>query len=767
MIRHRVFILGIAIVIFCLGAIIPAHAQSVLDTFRIVSTSQLPGDSVAVKFYIANHTKEVGALNFIIGFDSTYISPAYLPDHDHIYSDMTERGIIGDYIDRYGTLFHLTQFYFTQNNIVSQESSISGVFMADFYHQCIDSLSFPYDSVGIWDYLPIGSGNVFQIWFHVKPDAPLGGSAEIYLYNEEGVGGRKNQYSDTTGTAVISPTLVSGHIKFEGGPGPEENKPPYFTQPAQTVFNVTQGGTVQFAVAAADSNAGQPLTLSMTSGPSGASFQSANGNGSVSSTFTWTPNYSQVGSFNALFRVVDDSSASAQLAVTINVETEPVENDYLFTTSKEGGYIEGGIPGAVDVSVPVNLSDLNVLYGVEFDVAYNYTVMTLDSVIPSDRLENFEVYSDVIGAGIMRVVSFGLNNETVQPPTESSAIFYCWFSIFSTASPGMYPFTLSNGRASLEPGVASHELEVDSAGFVAVDRFGDVNLDTHIDVGDLVTVVGYIIGDYSLDTRQFRAGDVNADLYVNVVDLVAIINVIFTGSPAPFPKSVYAGEPAEIEIVVSDRFSDGIAVGANLPVDIAGVQFDLKYDPDDIELGNPELTEFTEDLEFRYSDIGEGLMRVLIFFPPSNRERIIEAGSDELVWVPVYGRCFAEPGEGSVTLENTVLSDPNGQEIPVAKSVTQLPATFQLSQNYPNPFNPETRISFSINGQGIQPVRLVVYNILGQKVATLLDKELAPGNYETTWDGTNSSGEKQASGVYFYSLSVGNSRETKKMVLAK
>jgi len=62
---------------------------------------------------------------------------------------------------------------------------------------------------------------------------------------------------------------------------------------------------------------------------------------------------------------------------------------------------------------------------------------------------------------------------------------------------------------------------------------------------------------------------------------------------------------------------------------------------------------------------------------------------------------------------------------------------------------------------------LDVYNILGQKVTTLLDDNLAPGSYQVTWDGTSSSGEKQASGVYFYNIVVGESRETKKMVLAK
>ena len=114
-----------------------------------------------------------------------------------------------------------------------------------------------------------------------------------------------------------------------------------------------------------------------------------------------------------------------------------------------------------------------------------------------------------------------------------------------------------------------------------------------------------------------------------------------------------------------------------------------------------------------------------------------------------------------------MLSDPYGQEISVLNKGGQLPTSFSLRQNYPNPFNPETRISFSINGQETQSVELSVYNILGQKVSTLLSSNLAPGEYDVSWDGTSSSGEKQAYGIYFYTLTVGDRRDTRKMVLTK
>jgi hypothetical protein len=94
-----------------------------------------------------------------------------------------------------------------------------------------------------------------------------------------------------------------------------------------------------------------------------------------------------------------------------------------------------------------------------------------------------------------------------------------------------------------------------------------------------------------------------------------------------------------------------------------------------------------------------------------------------------------------------------------------LPKTFDLSQNYPNPFNPTTVIKFSLPRRC--SANLEIYNILGQRVAVLVDKELAAGYYELQWNGTNSSGGQVGSGVYFYHLRAGDFVSSKKMVLLR
>ena len=85
--------------------------------------------------------------------------------------------------------------------------------------------------------------------------------------------------------------------------------------------------------------------------------------------------------------------------------------------------------------------------------------------------------------------------------------------------------------------------------------------------------------------------------------------------------------------------------------------------------------------------------------------------------------------------------------------------------NYPNPFNPETTITFSLPDK--QHVRLSVYNIKGQKVASLINSACERGENSIVWKGIDDNGKDQASGVYFSRLEYGNKTEIKKMLLLK
>lgn len=128
-----------------------------------------------------------------------------------------------------------------------------------------------------------------------------------------------------------------------------------------------------------------------------------------------------------------------------------------------------------------------------------------------------------------------------------------------------------------------------------------------------------------------------------------------------------------------------------------------------------------------------------VFFNPYNTNEI---------WVTSFGN-----GMKMGTLVATGISDFSSND-------EQLPTNPTLSQNYPNPFNPTTHFRFTI--ADLRFVTLAVFDLVGREVATLVNQEMSPGNYEATFDGTG-----LTSGIYFYRLQAGEFVQTRKLILQK
>ncbi len=124
-----------------------------------------------------------------------------------------------------------------------------------------------------------------------------------------------------------------------------------------------------------------------------------------------------------------------------------------------------------------------------------------------------------------------------------------------------------------------------------------------------------------------------------------------------------------------------------------------------------------------------------------------------------YGKTEAE------MRDNLALAVQKQKVLTNVEADIERPLDYILRQNYPNPFNPTTKINFSIPSVGANccsPVQLKVYNILGNEVATLINEEKNPGNYEVDFNA-----EDLPSGIYFYRLTVGERSLAKKMILMK
>ncbi|MEZ5357591.1 MAG: T9SS type A sorting domain-containing protein [Candidatus Zixiibacteriota bacterium] len=133
----------------------------------------------------------------------------------------------------------------------------------------------------------------------------------------------------------------------------------------------------------------------------------------------------------------------------------------------------------------------------------------------------------------------------------------------------------------------------------------------------------------------------------------------------------------------------------------------------------------------------------------------------DFIFVDVNGRTYVPGFSGR--LDYNVLS--GGGIILDVGDDGVMPDVFSLSQNYPNPFNPTTRIDYSLAHGG--HVAIEVYNVLGQRVNTLVDADQSAGQHTAIWDGDDSAGEAVASGIYLYRMITDEFVETRKMVLMR
>ncbi len=138
------------------------------------------------------------------------------------------------------------------------------------------------------------------------------------------------------------------------------------------------------------------------------------------------------------------------------------------------------------------------------------------------------------------------------------------------------------------------------------------------------------------------------------------------------------------------------------------------------------------------------------FWPPTGRLQFSNA--DATVFIPRHNMpiCFS-PSLTSV------------REIPGSDDTR--PTEFALSQNYPNPFNPDTYIEFGLSRAA--HVKIDVFNIVGQRVRTLVDEEMKSGRYVADWDGKDEQGNSVSSGIYFYRMQADDFSDMKKMLLVK
>ncbi|MFZ0390572.1 MAG: T9SS type A sorting domain-containing protein, partial [Calditrichia bacterium] len=296
---------------------------------------------------------------------------------------------------------------------------------------------------------------------------------------------------------------------------------------------------------------------------------------------------------------------------------------------------------------------------------------------------------------------------------------------------------------------------------------GDVTLDSLINITDVVYLMNNILGTRNFSGAQEYAADYNSDLLINVADLVGVINYIL-GRTAPQPVRS-ATETVTVSLPEQFFTEEGVA---RLPLLLeseyhpAALQVEINYDPAVVKPIAPLLQgNSIHTFSSRFSDNGKGKALFLIYnidgkqFAPEDAPLL------------QFEILDADAANSTFELAEAVLATADGKMMMVVKENTTaraelLPAKFILHNNYPNPFNPVTHISFQLPRD--VKVDLEIFNILGQRVKTLLDNQYTPaGRHILQWDGRNNRGVQLSSGVYILRIQAADYVAHKKLILLK
>ncbi len=282
-------------------------------------------------------------------------------------------------------------------------------------------------------------------------------------------------------------------------------------------------------------------------------------------------------------------------------------------------------------------------------------------------------------------------------------------------------------------------------------NLGDINLNgVAYEIGDAVYFSNFFISPrlFPMNDQQRLNSDINRDgIAPSVSDLVLLINIVGGAIPPPVMKPATVSDTATATLL---RTSSGLFLALESPVDIGGALFHLSGS--DIDRLKPQnLT----TMDFQANTENDRFSCLLVSY---DHETISSGGISAVK--------LSDNPDLDLSLDFADAADAGGRPLQInIKETAAVPGAFALHQNVPNPFNPSTEIRFDLAAP--QHVTLSVYNILGQEVIRLADRDYPAGSHSVVWDGVDGNGRPVASGMYLYRIIAGTDSASRKMVLMK
>ncbi len=302
---------------------------------------------------------------------------------------------------------------------------------------------------------------------------------------------------------------------------------------------------------------------------------------------------------------------------------------------------------------------------------------------------------------------------------------------------------------------------------------GDVSLNGKVQSFDASGILRHVALLDTLNATQLLVGDVSGNGSVSAMDASYVLQYV-VGLIEAFPAELNSKSREDMnsfdgleDMILS--LGESIENGTNeftVPVHIENVKnlFSVEMDIN-FESGNLEFVEATHSNMIGEAMISENSTKpgtYSLAFATSTA--INESGK----LVNLTFRLINQNSSPKVSISRFEANEVNLTSTAVNNEEVgmNVPEEFKLHQNYPNPFNPSTNIAFDVpNSNTI--VKLEIYNILGQKVKTLVNDVYSAGRYTVQWDATNEFGTQVSTGVYLYRLQAGDIVQSKKLTLIK
>ena len=319
--------------------------------------------------------------------------------------------------------------------------------------------------------------------------------------------------------------------------------------------------------------------------------------------------------------------------------------------------------------------------------------------------------------------------------------------------------------AGTNPDIGAYENflgEADSA------IYGDVTMNGTVSSFDASKILKHVVGLDTLNYLQNFFGDVSQNNELSSLDASYILQyVVGLIDDLPYiPDNLLAnGEFIMEDITGSIGETISIPVRVTNDSNIHSFSGVLNYNNEVLLLDTIMAGNYYSNSILISNKREEGY----VYFASSGFEPNV--GFDEVA-IAIFTVLDGFNGYTTVSISNLELNENNAIGSLVSMTINstmnidkQLPSIYTLHQNYPNPFNPTTKINYEMPEDAL--VKVVIFDVMGRNVKTLMNEIQSSGYHSILWDATNDMGEDISAGMYIYTILAGEYRSSKKMVLIK